>query len=34
MALSKATVEAIWICKLFLEIGFPQTTPTKIYSNN
>jgi hypothetical protein len=31
MALSKATAEAIWIRKLLLEIGFPQTTPTKIY---
>jgi hypothetical protein len=34
MALSKATTEAIWIRKLLSKIGFPQTTPTKIYSNN
>jgi hypothetical protein len=34
MVLSKAIVEAIWIHKLFLEIGFPQTTPTKIYLYN
>jgi hypothetical protein len=34
MALSKATIKAIWIHKLLLEIGFPQTTPTKIYLDN
>jgi hypothetical protein len=34
MSLFKATTKAIWIHKLFFEIGFPQTTPTKIYSNN
>jgi hypothetical protein len=34
MALSKAIAKAIWIYKLFSEIGFPQTTPTNIYSNN
>jgi hypothetical protein len=34
MALFKATTKAIGIRKLFVEIGFPQTTPTKIYSDN
>jgi hypothetical protein len=34
MALSKTIAEAIWICKLLSKIGFPQTTLTKIYSNN
>jgi hypothetical protein len=34
MALSKATTKAIWIHKFFLEIGFPQSTPIKIYLDN
>jgi len=34
MALSKTTIKAIWIHKLFSKIGFPQNTPTKIYLDN
>jgi hypothetical protein len=34
MALFKAIVEAIWICKLLYEVGFPQIAPTTIYFDN
>ena len=34
MALAKATAEAIWLCRLPRDLGFPQSQPTLIYVNN
>ena len=34
MALSKATAEAIWLCHLLQDLGFPQSQPTLIYADN
>jgi len=34
MALSKAIVEVIWICKLLYELGFLWIAPTTIYYDN
>ena len=34
MALAKATAEAIWLCRLPQDLGFPQSQPTLIYVDN
>jgi hypothetical protein len=34
MALAKATAKAIWLQKLLFELGFPQLSPTTIYSDS
>ena len=34
MALSKAAAEAIWLCYLLQDLGFPQSQPTLIYAYN
>jgi hypothetical protein len=34
MSLSKASTEAIWLCRLLNNIGCPQLQPTNIYADN
>jgi hypothetical protein len=34
MALSKVVAEAIWLCHLLQDLGFPQSQPTLIYVDN
>lgn len=34
MALSKVDAEAIWLCCLLQELGFPQLQPTSTYIDN
>jgi hypothetical protein len=34
MGLNKATCEAVWLRNLYEELGFSQTKPTTVYSDN